>query len=117
MKRIGILSDTHSYWDEKYLHYFEPCDEIWHAGDIGSVEVAERLAAFRPFRAVCGNCDGGDLRLMYRELNRFKCEDVDVMCSSSISVVILATTISQFVALFMPIRRSCSWQDTRTSSR
>ena len=57
MKKIGILSDTHSYWDEKYLHYFEPCDEIWHAGD----------------------CDGGDLRLMYRELNRFKCEDVDVL--------------------------------------
>ena len=57
MKRIGILSDTHSYWDDKYLHYFEPCDEIWHAGDIGSVEVAEKLAAFRPFRAVCGNCD------------------------------------------------------------
>ena len=79
MKRIGILSDTHSYWDDKYLHYFEPCDEIWHAGDIGSVEVAEKLAAFRPFRAVCGNCDGGDLRLMYRELNRFKVEDVDVL--------------------------------------
>ena len=79
MKKIGILSDTHSYWDEKYLKYFEPCDEIWHAGDIGSVEVAEKLAAFRPFRAVCGNCDGGDLRLMYRELNRFKCEDVDVL--------------------------------------
>ena len=45
MKKIGILSDTHSYWDEKYLHYFEPCDEIWHAGDIGSVEVAEQYAA------------------------------------------------------------------------
>ena len=43
MKRIGILSDTHAYWDDKYLHYFEPCDEIWHAGDIGSVEVAEKL--------------------------------------------------------------------------
>ena len=79
MKRIGILSDTHSFWDEKYLHYFEPCDEIWHAGDIGSVEVAERLAAFRLFRAVCGNCDGGDLRVMYREQNRFKVEDVDVL--------------------------------------
>ena len=79
MKKIGIISDTHSYWDEKYLHYFEPCDEIWHAGDIGSVEVAEKFEAFRPFRAVCGNCDGGDLRLMYRELNRFKCEDVDVL--------------------------------------
>ena len=40
MIRIGLLSDTHAYWDEKYLEYFEPCDEIWHAGDIGSVDVA-----------------------------------------------------------------------------
>lgn len=79
MKKIGIISDTHAYWDDKYLTYFEPCDEIWHAGDIGSMEVAERLAAFRPFRAVYGNCDGGDLRLMYRETIRFKCEDVEVL--------------------------------------
>ena len=79
MKKIGIISDTHSYWDEKYLHYFEPCDEIWHAGDIGSLEVAEKLAAFRPLRAVCGNCDGGDLRLMYPEVLRWKCEDVEVL--------------------------------------
>ena len=54
MTRIGLLSDTHAYWDEKYLEYFESCDEIWHAGDIGSVEVAEKLAAFRPLRAVYG---------------------------------------------------------------
>ena len=79
MKRIGIISDTHGYWDDKYLHYFESCDEIWHAGDIGSTELAERLAEFRTFRAVCGNCDGGDLRLMYRDILRFKCEDVDVL--------------------------------------
>ena len=79
MKKIGIISDTHGYWDDKYLKYFEPCDEIWHAGDIGSTEVAERLAEFRTFRAVCGNCDGGDLRLMYKEKLRFKCEDVDVL--------------------------------------
>lgn len=79
MKKIGIISDTHSYWDEKYLHYFEPCDEIWHTGDIGSLEVAEKLAAFRPLRAVCGNCDGGDLRRMYRETIRFRVEGVDVL--------------------------------------
>ena len=60
MKRIGIISDTHAYWDDKYLHYFEPCDEIWHAGD-------------------CGNCDGGDLRMMYPEKLRWKCEDADVL--------------------------------------
>ena len=59
MKRIGIISDTHAYWDDKYLKYFEPCDEIWHAGDIGSLEVAQKLAEFRTLRAVYGNCDGG----------------------------------------------------------
>ena len=52
MTKVGLLSDTHGWWDEKYLQYFETCDEIWHAGDIGSVEVAQKLAAFRPFRAV-----------------------------------------------------------------
>mgnify|MGYP003218443468 CR=1 FL=1 len=41
MMKVGLLSDTHGWWDEKYLEYFESCDEIWHAGDIGSVEVAE----------------------------------------------------------------------------
>ncbi len=79
MKRIGILSDTHSYWDDRYLKYFECCDEIWHAGDICSTELAERLSAFRPLRAVCGNCDGGDLRLMYPEVLRFRCEEIDVL--------------------------------------
>ena len=79
MTRIGIISDTHSYWDERYRKYFSECDEIWHAGDIGSTEVAERLAAIKPLRAVCGNCDGGDLRFRFLEKLRFKCEDVDVL--------------------------------------
>ncbi len=79
MKRIGIISDTHSYWDERYKKYFSECDEIWHAGDIGSTDVAERLAAIKPLRAVCGNCDGGDLRFRFPETLRFKCEDTDVL--------------------------------------
>lgn len=57
MTKVGLLSDTHGYWDEKYLQYFEGCDEIWHAGDIGSLEVAQKLAAFRPFRAVYGKIE------------------------------------------------------------
>ena len=61
MTKIGLLSDTHGYWDERYLKYFEPCDEIWHAGDIGSMEIIERLEAFRPLRAVYGNIDGHDM--------------------------------------------------------
>ena len=79
MKKIGIISDTHAYWDDKYLTHFESCDEIWHAGDIGSLQVAQRLAEFRPLRADYGNCDGGDLRRMFTERLRFKCEDVDVL--------------------------------------
>lgn len=79
MKRIGLLSDTHAYWDSKYELYFKDCDEIWHAGDIGSYEVAERLAAIAPLRAVFGNIDSGDVRLMFTEKYRFKCEDVDVL--------------------------------------
>ena len=79
MKRIGLLSDTHAWWDDRYLQHFEECDEIWHAGDIGSLEVAERLADFRPLRAVCGNCDGGDLRRMYPTRLRWSCEGADVL--------------------------------------
>lgn len=77
--RIGLLSDTHAWWDDKYLEYFEPCDEIWHAGDIGSMEVAERLNAFRPLRAVHGNIDGYDIRQRYPERLRWTCEGADVL--------------------------------------
>lgn len=79
MKKIGLLSDTHAYWDEKYLQYFEPCDEIWHAGDIGSLEVAQKLAAFRPLRAVYGNIDGQDIRLFYPQTLRFVVEGAEVL--------------------------------------
>ena len=79
MKRIGLLSDTHAYWDNRYLEYFEKCDEIWHAGDIGSLELAMRLQDFRPLRAVYGNCDGGDLRRLYSEKLRWTCEGADIL--------------------------------------
>ncbi len=79
MKRIGLLSDTHAYWDERYLRHFEQCDEIWHAGDIGSIELAQKLNEFRPLKAVYGNCDGGDLRRLYTENLRWNCEDADIL--------------------------------------
>lgn len=79
MKRIGILSDTHGYWDDRYLKHFEHCDEIWHAGDIGSLEVAEKLAAFRPLRAVYGNIDGQEVRRLYPETDRFSIEGTEVL--------------------------------------
>lgn len=80
MKKVGIISDTHGFWDERYERYMGELDEIWHAGDIGSAELAERFEAMKPhFRAVCGNCDGGDLRLTYPETLRFKCEKMSVL--------------------------------------
>ena len=79
MKRIGLLSDTHGYWDDRYAQHFAQCDEIWHAGDIGTLEVAQRLEEIAPLRAVCGNCDGGDLRLLYPQILRFRCEDADIL--------------------------------------
>lgn len=79
MTRIGLLSDTHGYWDEKYEKYFADCDEIWHAGDIGSAGLATRLAELKPLKAVFGNIDGGDVRMMFSEKYRWKCEEVEVL--------------------------------------
>jgi putative phosphoesterase len=79
MKRIGLISDTHSYLDDAVFRYFEPCDEIWHAGDFGSAEVSDRLAAFKPLKGVYGNIDGQDIRSVFPEKLRWKCEDVNVL--------------------------------------
>lgn len=79
MKRIGLLSDTHHFLDEQVFTYFEPCDEIWHAGDFGTIEIAERLQAFRPLTGVYGNIDGRDVRSVYPEQKRWRCEEVEVL--------------------------------------
>ena len=79
MKRIGLLSDTHAYWDERYAKYFSECDEIWHAGDIGSMELVMRLQEIAPLRAVHGNIDGGDVRRMFPEKLRWTCEGADIL--------------------------------------
>ena len=78
MRKIGLLSDTHSFLDDKIFKHFENCDEIWHAGDFGTLELADSLAAFKPLRGVFGNIDGKDVRSVYPEHNRFTCEQVDV---------------------------------------
>ena len=79
MKRIGILSDTHSCWDDRYLLHFADCDEIWHAGDIGSPLIIDRLAEHCTVRAVCGNIDGRELRLRFSDVLHFKVEECEVM--------------------------------------
>jgi putative phosphoesterase len=79
MRRIALLSDTHSYLDDRLVDLLAECDEIWHAGDIGSQVVTDRLMAVKPLRAVCGNIDGADLRIQFPLMLRFRCEEVDVL--------------------------------------
>ena len=79
MKRIGILSDTHSYWDDRYLLHFADCNEVWHAGDIGSPSIIDRLEEHCPVRAVCGNIDGRELSLRFDDVLHFRVEECDVM--------------------------------------
>ena len=79
MVKVGLFSDTHGYWDDKYALYFKNCDEIWHAGDMGSAELAERLAALKPLRAVYGNIDGQPIRSQYGKIAQFKVEEVNVL--------------------------------------
>lgn len=76
--RIGLLSDTHSFLDPRIFEYFAECDEIWHAGDLGNLEVLEHLEAFKPLRAVYGNIDGAPLRTRLPEDLRFECAGVPV---------------------------------------
>ncbi|HIB76132.1 MAG TPA: metallophosphoesterase, partial [Flavobacteriales bacterium] len=65
MKRIGLISDTHSHLDKRVMKHLQNCDEIWHAGDIGEIHVTDELAKIAPLRAVHGNIDGGDVRITF----------------------------------------------------
>lgn len=78
MTKIGLISDTHGYLAPVVFKHFAACDEIWHAGDFGTLALAEELAAFKPLRGVYGNIDGQDIRRIYPEDLRFQCEQVDV---------------------------------------
>lgn len=79
MTRIGLISDTHNYLDENVFKHFENCNEIWHAGDFGSIAIADRLAVQSGLvRGVYGNVDGYDLRSVYPEKLVWNCEDVKV---------------------------------------
>lgn len=79
MKKIGILSDTHGLWDERYAEHFRDCDEIWHAGDIGDIAIIDRLSEICPVRAVAGNVDHGMVRRRCNELEIFTVEGVKVL--------------------------------------
>ena len=76
--RIGLLSDTHSFMDERVFEHFAECDEVWHAGDFGNLDVIKRLQAFKPLRGVFGNIDGAEIRAEMPLDLRFECQGLPV---------------------------------------
>ena len=79
MTKILLLSDSHSYIDERILNYAKNADEIWHAGDFGSTAIIEELQKLRPLKGVYGNIDDAKIRAEFPEVLRFTCEEVDVL--------------------------------------
>ena len=77
--KIGLLSDTHSYLDEQIIRLLSDRDEIWHAGDFGSMEVSDRLSEIAPLRGVYGNIDDASIRQNHPKVNRFTVNGLDVM--------------------------------------
>jgi putative phosphoesterase len=78
MKKIALLSDTHGYLDEAIIAHCLACDEIWHAGDFGTLEVSEKLASIKPLIAVYGNVDDAKLRIIHPKQQHFSCENIKV---------------------------------------
>lgn len=78
MKKIGLLSDTHGYLDPKVFEYFAEVDEIWHAGDVGGLEIIDTLEGFKPLRAVYGNIDGHEVRAALPKDEVFMCEGMKI---------------------------------------
>lgn len=79
MTRIGLISDTHGFLDEKVFDHFKDCDELWHAGDFGNEELAKRIKEKKSLKGVYGNIDGQDIRNEFPEQLVFICEEVKVM--------------------------------------
>lgn len=78
MKKILLLSDTHSHIDDQILKHVDYADEVWHAGDIGDLSVTDTIQKLKPLRGVYGNIDNDKARMEFPEHNRFMCEGVDV---------------------------------------
>lgn len=79
MIKVGLLSDTHSYLDPKVFHYFKDCDEVWHAGDIGSMDLLLQLEDFKPLKAVYGNIDNAEIRAATQENLIWDCAGLKVL--------------------------------------
>lgn len=74
MPLIGLLSDTHCYFDDKLRDFFAEADEVWHAGDFGNIAVSDAISAIKPLKGVYGNCDGQDVRLVHPYIQLFEME-------------------------------------------
>jgi uncharacterized protein len=78
MQKILIISDTHSYLDERLMEHVDWCDQIWHAGDWGNVSLSDTLESYKPIEGVYGNIDDATVRLIYPRIHHFQCEDLIV---------------------------------------
>jgi len=78
MTKILLLSDTHSYIDENILKYVKLADEVWHAGDIGNLEVTDKIKALKPLKGVYGNIDNAKVKMEFPEHNKFNCEGLNI---------------------------------------
>jgi len=79
MTRVGLISDTHGFLDDAVFAHFNNCDEVWHAGDFGSLDLVKKLQEFKPLRGVYGNIDGAEIRAEFPEVLSFECEQVKVV--------------------------------------
>ncbi len=79
MKKILLISDTHSYLDPKLQKYINDADEVWHAGDIGNIDVCNQIEKCKPLKAVFGNIDSSEATTKYPENLIFNCENIKVL--------------------------------------
>ena len=79
MKKICIISDSHNYVDKNIINYIKKCDEVWHAGDIGNIQICESLKKYSLLRAVYGNIDNHEIRIEYPEFQFFQCEELKIL--------------------------------------
>jgi hypothetical protein len=79
MKRIGILSDTHGFVHPRVIEFFVDADEVWHAGEMGNIAVAEQLRKLKPLTGVHGNIDGQDVRIQFPEIQHFSLEKIGIL--------------------------------------
>ncbi|GMU51269.1 MAG: phosphoesterase [Candidatus Xenobia bacterium] len=77
---VGVLSDTHGHFDPLLGQALQGCDELWHAGDFGGMELVGKLESLGiPLRGVCGNIDDQAVRRRFPRDLRFEVEGVRVL--------------------------------------